>query len=441
MATLSHGMKQSRPRELAIVTRRSPEQHWNGQPNGLSALLSPLCSTDFYSWFFVNETDDGLSRHDVDWFEHFYSNYCNAYLWPLLHGTASLIAPSRQDERAYELVNEHVARDLIERHGTDKPVWVHDFHFFPFAVEARSKGFTGRMGFYHHAPVASSRTVEVDPALSRWYRHLVAYNHIGVQTLRDAEELDAILRTTLKSETFPPITVRPVAPRLLGRHSCTHTCRHARTRSAPSEEFLFLTAGRSDPIKGHDRVIQAFGEFVERASPYQTRLQVLVSPSRQESPGYSTVMRGIEEATERSNNRALTSPVLLCTEMIPQPQFQCALANADCLVLLPRRDGMNLIAKEYVMLRGPDRPGTLILSAGTGAAMELTDAIIVDETPSDHDVDAFRVALTMSDDERNERWERLSRTVGRRDTDAWIDECLRDLAGDEITRPIPPGSA
>jgi trehalose 6-phosphate synthase len=418
------------PRPLGIVTRRGLVAHQNAV-NGLSRLIVALPLDARTVWFNVDEGDDTNPAARAT-FWRFYHRLCNGYIWPLIHAMEPLIKPEQADLAAYGEVNERLAETIsasTSGPGGMAAVWVHDFHFLPLAKYLRKRAVDLRAGMFHHAPVPDADVVGRHPELFRLYRDLFAYDYVGVQTPADLERLRSLARLA-DIELVPDRVGRhPVAPGAIEPHDCADHEGAGREddQAGGADRFRFTTAGRADPIKGHGRVIEAFRRFAADHPASGAELLVLAAPSRAGSPGYGGVAERLRAQVAAVNALLPEAPIHLNTTELGQTTFDCHLANTDCLVLLPDRDGMNLIAKEYVLLRGPDRPGMLVLTRDVGARWELDGAIVVDgPDPQDH-ARALMTAARAPARERTARWSRLYAAAAASDARSWAHTYLRAL--------------
>jgi trehalose 6-phosphate synthase len=336
------------------------------------------------------------------------------------------------DLEAYGEVNERLAEKIAASAsgaGGMAAVWVHDYHFLPLAKYLRSRAVDLRVGMFHHAPVPETDVVERHPELFHLYRDLFAYDYVGVQTPADIDRLRSLARLADIELAPDRIGCHPVAPGAIEPHDCASHDGVGRShdQAGGPGRFRFTTAGRADPIKGHGRAIEAFRRFAMDNPAFGAELLVLAAPSRAGSPGYGGVARRLRAQAAGVNALLPEAPVHLNITELDRVAFDCHLANSDCLVLLPDRDGMNLIAKEYVLLRGPDRPGMLVLTRDVGARWELDGAIVVDGSdPEDH-ARALTTAARVSGRERTARWSRLCAAAAASDARSWAHSYLRDL--------------
>jgi trehalose 6-phosphate synthase len=385
-----------------------------------------------------------------DEYERYYLGFANRTLWPLLHFRPSLLEYKRADFDGYRRVNrlfaEHVARQL--RDG-DR-VWIHDYHLIPLAAELRSLGVGARIGFFLHIPLPPAALMRMLPHHEQLFPTLAAYDLIGLQNIRDRDALFEYFRCEMHARcdesgdvqlrdgrTFEvrafPIAIDTAA---VARQAARAVGSAATQRLIRSLEHRKLAIGvdRLDYSKGIPQRFEAFAHFLSRNPEWRSRVSFLqiAPPTREEVPEYRELRSRLERLAGATNGR-YAEPDWMPIRYVNRSFNQATLAGfyraADIGVVTPLRDGMNLVAKEYVAAQAPEDPGVLILSSFAGASDELKQAIIINPFDADDIADSLGAALTMALPERRERWQAMFDYLMRHDVASWRAAFLDALGG------------
>lgn len=389
-----------------------------------------------------------LGRQD---FEEYYNGFANQTLWPLFHYRLGLTTVSRRNRAGYERVNGCFAAVLAPMLRPDDMVWVHDYHLIPCGRKLRALGCTQRMGFFLHTPFPAPEVLKVLPHHRDLIEDLCAYDVVGFHTMVDLRcfinyvLLDAggmvdphpdggvVVRAfgrTLLARAFP-ISIDTAA---LERAAETNArSRHAeRLRESLVGRRLIIGVDRLDYSKGLPQRFEAFETFLENYPEHRNRVSFLqiAPPTREEVPEYITLRRELSEMAGRVNGRFAEFdwvPIRYLNKSFGQRVLSGFHRQAAVGLVTPMRDGMNLVAKEYVACQNPQDPGMLVLSEFAGAAQELTEALIVNPYEVESVADALQRALTMSVEERRERHAALMTTLRRNDIGAWRESYVKAL--------------
>jgi trehalose 6-phosphate synthase len=386
-----------------------------------------------------------LSRQD---YEEFYNGYSNSTLWPLFHFRLGLLEVSRRSYEGYLRVNAAFAAALAPMIRADDLVWVHDYHLIPLGEELRRLGVANRMGFFLHTPFPVPELLVALPGHSRLVRALCAYDLVGFQTADDVRaflgyitgeargqagedgRVAAFGRTT-RARAYP-IGIDATGFAALAAEA-TGTAASRRLAASLGERRLIFGVERLDYSKGlpHrfeavERLIEAHPELVGRFEFMQ-----IAAPSREDVARYRALRRQLESSAGRLNGRFAEfdwQPVRYINKSYDRATLAGFYRAARVGLVTPLRDGMNLVAKEYVAAQDPADPGALVLSRFAGAARELASAIIVNPYDVDEIAEALARALVMPRDERLERWRAMWRVVSGNTVQAWRDAYLADLS-------------
>ncbi|MXO91897.1 alpha,alpha-trehalose-phosphate synthase (UDP-forming) [Pontixanthobacter aquaemixtae] len=398
------------------------------------------------------QTDDGVTTATIDLsetdIEEYYNGYANSTLWPLFHYRLDLTEYENETGRGYERVNETFANSVAPLIDPDDLIWVHDYHLLPLGERLRSHGAKNRIGFFLHTPWPPARLFVSLPYHERLVRTMLEYDVIGFQT---GEWLGSFLHYCEKElgaevdestgriafedkETFArayPIGVDWDHIQTQGK---TKEAKNAEQRVIDStrNRIAMIGVDRLDYSKGLPERIDGISRFFDQ-NPDRTRDLVFIQiapPSREDVDSYQKIRAELEQKTGQING-ARSEVDLVPIRYVNKGHSLAELcgfyrASKICLVT-PLRDGMNLVAKEYVAAQDPEDPGVLILSQFAGAAHQLTEAVLVNPHSPDNLARAIRTALDMPLEERKRRYEALVKTVREDDIHGWTNNFMRDL--------------
>ncbi len=450
---------------LVVVSNRVQSPDSAPAAGGLATAMHAALQQSGGMWFgWSGETSEGdvgdawVREHEgityatVDLNEPdyvgFYEGYANQTLWPLFHNRVDLAVFDRVAFENYRRVNERFAAQLERLLKPDDVIWVQDYHLIPLGEELRQLGCRQRIGFFLHTPFPPPEILVTLFNHKRLVRSLLAYDLVGfqapddlgsfkdyvVQELRDGRAADGTVSAygrTTKAGAFP-IGVDPAAFRQLASSSSARRYA-ARVHKSLGGCRLVLGVDRLDYSKGIPErmaAMQTFYELHPHARGRVTFLQI-APPSREDVPQYRTHKHEIEGAVGQINGRLAESdwtPVRYVSKTYTQARL-CGLYSLSKVGLVtPLRDGMNLVAKEYVAAQPSDHPGVLVLSRFAGAAHQMAAALIVNPYDRVEVCEAVHQALEMSLDERTERWRALLEGLEKHDLAGWRDNFLAALA-------------
>jgi len=385
--------------------------------------------------------------------EEYYNGYANRTLWPLFHYRGDLAAYDRAFDAGYARVNRRFAETVAPLIEKDDIVWVHDYHLIPLAHELRSLGVTSRIGFFLHIPWPAPRIFETMPGHEKLVESLFDYDLIGFQTedFRDAfseyivksqngrlhqgGRLEAFGRS-LQVGAFPIGIDAAQFSAAASSPTARRTAR--RMRQSLGERRMIIGVDRLDYSKGLDERLLAYEQFLTDHAEFQETVSFLqiATPSRGEVIAYQDMRARLGALAGRVNGELAGYdwvPIRYVNRAYRRDELAGLYREADLALVTPLRDGMNLVAKEYVMAQNPADPGVLVLSAFAGASAQLTDALIVNPHSREEVAEAIHQGLEMSLEERRRRWERMAENVRRCDVTAWRDDFVQALkaAGDD----------
>lgn len=384
-------------------------------------------------------------------FELYYAGFCNGTLWPLCHYFVAGLRYSRAQFDAYVRVNRLFAERLAPLLRDDDVVWVHDYHLMHLGRELRARGVTRPLGFFLHIPFPHVEALRALPRYGDLIRALLDYDVVGFQTARDiACFRSAVVDVLGASALYHDEVRRPQGRTRLGVFPIgvdVDVIRREARDSQTSRTVKRMSTGLRGRacVIGVDRLDYSKG-LVERFEAYEalmhaqperlSRVSFLqVAPlSRSDVQAYRTIRKSLEQTAGRINGAFAETdwtPIRYLNRDFSHDVLMGFLRNAAVAVVTPVRDGMNLVAKEFVAAQDPANPGVLVLSTLAGAAEELGDALLVNPHDRREVADAINTALDMPRDERRARHGRMVRVLERNDVHAW---CARFLAELERSR-------
>ena len=398
------------------------------------------------------QTSDGVTTATIDLserdVEEYYNGYANATLWPLFHYRLDLAQYERETGKGYERVNERFAELVSPLIEPDDVVWVHDYHLIPLGERLRSRGCKNRIGFFLHIPWPATRLFVSLPYHERLVRTMLHYDLVGFQT---QEWLDSFLhycRTELGAE----VNEETGSVTLEGRTTVaraypigidwdhfstlgdTGDARQAQQRlqSSTRRRVAMIGVDRLDYSKGLPERLDGISRFFDK---YPERVRDLVfiqvaPPSREDVESYQRIRATLEQKAGQINgarSEVDLVPVRYVNRGYKHEELYGFFRASKIGLVTPLRDGMNLVAKEYIAAQDPEDPGVLILSRFAGAAAQMPDALLVNPHSPDDLAHAIRTALDMPLAERKERYENLIGTVRDENVQAWTGNFLRDL--------------
>ncbi len=389
-----------------------------------------------------------LDLSATDW-QEYYNGFANRVLWPILHYRVDLAEFTSHEMGGYLRVNGLFADALSRFIRRDDMIWVHDYHLLPLAKELRSRGHDNPIGFFLHIPVPPPDILFALPQHAETVGALHHYDLVGLQTEQDADNLaryfhlqgGAPMRNHHISFAFNGRRVQIRAfPVQIGTRVYARAARRAARSPAAAElhdslagRRLLLGVDRLDYSKGITQRIQAVGHFLDAYPEWHGKFTYLqVTPkSRTTVPEYEDMDREVSTLVGQVNGlhgEASWTPIRYVNRSYTRTALAAFYREADVGLVTPLRDGMNLVAKEYVAAQDPEDPGVLVLSQFAGAAAELDGALIVNPHETEAMAEAIRTALDMPLAERQERHRRMFAHLAVNDVDRWAQQFLSALS-------------
>ena len=442
-------------RLIVVSNRVPPPRERNQLAGGLAIGLKEALKDQDAMWFGWSGTTHGhtdgkrdvtttevgrvtfatvdLSDHE---FKGFYQGFSNAILWPLLHYRVGLMEYKRDELETYLDVNRMFAEHLAPLLAPDDTVWVHDYHLFPMGEALRKLGVANRIGFFLHIPFPPQALFAALPGGAQLVRSLAAYDVVGVQTDQDRDQLNECLaheNVERRAETFP-IGIDPVEFATQAKRAVLKA-EAKRMTASMGDRALILGVDRLDYSKGIPQRFRGFAQLLNRFKAHRNKVTFLqIAPvSRGDVPEYRALRRELDELAGRVNGEHAEFdwiPLRYLTRSMARPTLAGFHRLARVGLVTPLRDGMNLVAKEYVAAQDEADPGVLILSSFAGSAPSLEGAILVNPHDPDEIAEALDQALRLSLSERQSRWRTMNEAVHRETASAWAKSFLAALRDD-----------
>ena len=456
----------SNPR-LVVAANRLPvrwdpdDRRWVTSPGGLVSALAPILRETGGVWVGWNGAAGGESgRLDVDGIDNFvvpldeqeiedhYDGFCNGTIWPLYHDAIRPPEFHRHWWRSHIAVNQRFADAVTDVASEGDIVWVHDYQLQLVPAMVRERLPEARIGFFLHIPFPPPEIFERIPWRRQILQGLLGADYLGFQTRRaalnfaaaarefaDAQGPAGSLRYDDREIRAEPVPIAIDTAHYAGAAADPEVRRLGEElrRDLGDPPTIILGVDRLDYTKGIDLRLRALEQVLDTHPGFLGKvsfIQVAV-PSREDVDEYQEIRRQVEEMVGRVNGRfseAGWMPVHYVYRSVPFEELIGAYTTADVMLVTPLRDGMNLVAKEYVASRVDDT-GVLVLSEFAGAAEQLEEALIVNPYDLDALADTLARAVSMTPDEQRERMRRLRRKIIRWDVHKWARHNLDAIVG------------
>jgi trehalose 6-phosphate synthase len=449
-----------------------------GEPisGGLEATLIPMVSRYGSTWLGFSGDAGGACRArdslasiralgtgtivavdpPIEHFTNYYEGFANSALWPALHSRVDLIHVTADHYASYREVNAFMARALTRFDRSDSIFWVHDYHFLPLGAEMRRLGIERPTGFFLHTPWPDRRCIAAMPHHQDIVREMLAYDLVGFQTTESRQNFEDYLRFELgiaikndtiaskwgwtKLATFPVgIDVDEFAARAT---AAVEQPEVLRLRKSLGGSRFVLGVDRLDYSKGLTSRFRAFSRMLEIEPGLKRVVSFLqiAAPSRANIHAYRELKADIDALVTEINGKHRQSdwmPIRYHNREFSQSTLAGLYRTAEVGLVTPFRDGMNLVAKEFIAAQNPADPGVLVLSTFAGAAKELDAAILVNP----HDIDNMALliarALAMTIEERRERWQEMVTKLKHGSLQSWFFAFLDTLSEARRSSPVP----
>jgi trehalose 6-phosphate synthase len=370
----------------------------------------------------------------------YYVGYSNNVLWPVFHSRLDLAQFEAGYYQRYLDVNKRFAHALRPLLRPDDTIWVHDYHLIPLGMELRSLGVENPIGFFLHIPIPPAQMFLAIPEHRELARGLAAYDLIGLQTKVDVGNLIDYLQDGVLGRLLQDGRIRAfdrelaIASFPVGIDVDSFLAsRPKRSRQPqPSSTVRLIGVDRLDYTKGLPQKFRAFGRFLDKYPDYRRKviLSQIAPPTRESVVAYADIRQELETLSGTINGKFGELdwvPIQYIHRSTPRKMLVDVFRQSRVGFVTPLRDGMNLVAKEYVAAQNANDPGVLMLSRFAGAAEQLKQALIVNPYDVEEMADAIKVALEMGLEERRERHSALLAGIRAHDVFDWYRSFLHSL--------------
>jgi trehalose 6-phosphate synthase len=374
-------------------------------------------------------------------FSDFYNGMSNGTLWPIMHNRVDLMVYDRVWREKYEAINRQVAQEVAKLVKDDSLIWIHDYHFLMVGTYLKQLGVKRPIGFFLHTPFPASFSIECIPRHAELFGHMLSYDLLGFQTGGDQRSFLRYANRSLFITQLDENTVRSAAGVTnlgvfpVGINVDDYVKMAEAAQSDPQVAKLRATMGESKTIIGVDRLDyskglpQRFRGYERLLADYPERREnvtfLQIAPlTRSDVFAYKALQEELAALTGSINGRfgnASWQPIRYTNESYPSHVLAGFYGSCDVCFVTPLRDGMNLVCKEFVACQPESNPGVLVLSQFAGAAVELEAALIVNPYDTEEVSKALERALSMSLDERQDRWRAMMEVLLLNDVTAWFD--------------------
>jgi len=450
---------------LVAVSNRISVPKRGAVPGGLAVGLLAAMQARRGLWFgWDGETADvaagepsvvrkeGVTFASIDMdeseYRDFYLGFCNGALWPLFHYFVDGFRYSDNHYEAYQRTNQRYARLLLPLLEPGDIIWVHDFHLFPLAQKLREAGATQPLGLFLHIPFPNIEVLRALPVYGELLQAMLAYDVLGFQTETDrdafrgaaafvwgAQVLASANSVTVGgrrviTEVYPIGVDVDAIQRESSEALSTDVCK--RMIAGMLGRRLMIGVDRLDYSKGLVERFRAYERFLETHPENHNRVTFMqIAPlSRADVRAYAEIRRDLEQTTGRTNGRFADTdwtPIRYLNRNFPHDVLMGFMRSGQVGIVTPVRDGMNLVAKEFVAAQDPADPGVLILSTLAGAARELGSAVMVNPYDTRGMAHAIQQAFNMPLAERRERHQAMLEVLRRNSLSAWHSSFVRTL--------------
>ena len=377
--------------------------------------------------------------------DKFYGGFCNDLIWPLFHYFPSMAVFGQGYFESYRKANELFFNELRKIVRPGDFIWIHDYQLFLLPAMVREEFPESSVAFFLHIPFPSFEVFRIMPDgyQTAILQGLLGADLIGFQTHDYAQHFlksvrrrlgyDISLNTVIAENVYARADAFPISIDFNKFHDAVllHETEKfiSRIRKQKRDRLLIFSVDRLDYTKGFLNRLAAFELFLERYNNMRGRVifNMVMVPSRDTIVRYQVMKKEIEATVGRINGKFGTldwNPILYQYKSLKFNELVALYSHSDVGFLAPLRDGMNLVAKEYVAAQHDER-GILILSELAGAASEMGESILVNPTDISQMADALHEALTMKDNDKRKRIEAMKNRLSDYDVFSWADDILR----------------
>ncbi|MES2684392.1 MAG: alpha,alpha-trehalose-phosphate synthase (UDP-forming) [Pseudomonadota bacterium] len=455
---------------LVAVSNRVGPIRGPGRAGGLAVALLEALKSRGGLWFgwsgevsasgearVQHEQEGAISTATVDLsqseLDEYYNGFANRCLWPLFHFRTDLTTFDRRHHEGYRRVNRKLANLLTPLLKPDDHIWVHDYHLLPFAEALREHGASQPIGFFLHIPFPMTELLTTLPQHAQLMRGLFSYDLLGFQTEDDLLRFrDYVVRQaggsvrgdlhtaygrTLVAKSYPI----GIDARELSKQAASPAVQRevSRMRATLNGRTQIIGVDRLDYTKGLPQRFQSMLRLLEDYPDTQGQVELLqIAPtSRGELEEYTAIRKELETLAGHINGRFAQldwTPIRYINRAVNRRALTALYRSSRIGLVTPMRDGMNLVAKEYVAAQDPADPGVLVLSQFAGAARQMQAALLVNPYDAVAVSEAIQTARHMPLAERRQRHQELMKNLLSEDISHWREAFLHDL---DATRKTP----
>ena len=383
-----------------------------------------------------------LPNEDI---EYFYHGFCNGTLWPLFHGFPQITKYDSSQWERYKKVNKLFRDSIAEIYKPNDIIWIHDYHLMLLPSLLREEFSDAKIGFFLHIPFPSPEIFRLLPWRREILKGMLGADLIGFHTydyavnflnnLHHLLGIDHELDTVLFEDLLVKIDAFPMGVDFETYFNATSRRKvqkeiHKFLSTVGNRKIIF-SIDRLDYTKGILERLDAFEVFLENNPEWHEKIVMIlvVPPSRMGSRPYRSLKKQIDEMVGRIDGKYGTvgwRPIIYIHRTIPFDTLLALYSIADIALITPIKDGMNLVAKEYIAACS-DGKGVLILSEMAGASKELIEAIIVNPNNKEEVADAIKTALEMPEEEQIKRIRKMQKRLRFYDIERWVHQFLEKL--------------
>ncbi len=463
---------QNQSSSLIVVSNRLPislhcqDDRWEIKPStgGLASALTGVQEKIDFTWIgwpgaslFENQKEEvknELQKQKLipiflnkEQEEHFYHTFCNSILWPLFHYFTDPVTHSCQSWEFYEEVNQIFANEVIQQANFNSTVWVHDFHLMLLPSLLRKKRPDLKIGFFLHIPFPSSEIYRMFPKRELLLKGLLGADYIGFHTSDYARHFRLACLRVLGADTTEEGVIFQGRKTGVGAHpigmniasfdkilsSENYSSYINEIKSRYQNQKVILGVERLDYTKGILLKLQAFERCLEKNPELigQIVLLQIIVPSRHSSQEYQHYRSEVEQAISRLNGKYSKPgfiPVQYLYRHLPLDELVALFCLADICMIASIRDGMNLVAQEFVYSASHMKEtGVLLLSEFAGASHHLPHATLINPLDIEGMADQIQVALQMPTKEKKSKIDKMASLVKGLDSPIWAAKFLEKL--------------
>ncbi|WKL56238.1 trehalose-6-phosphate synthase [Asticcacaulis sp. ZE23SCel15] len=461
---------------LIVISNRvsPPAEVGNASVGGLAMALSAALREENGMWFGwsgeVAESSGQISiqkiggvtvalthleEQDV---QEYYNGYANKTLWPLFHYRPDLVAFERSFDEGYSRVNQRFADTVSPLIVGDDLIWVQDYHLIPLASKLREQGVKNRIGFFLHIPWPAMRVLMTLPKHGELVETMFDYDLVGFQTEDNLHAFTEYVINQAGGENLGDGRLRAYGKTIqVGFYPIGIDAKEfvEASRSQTAKDYWDLMrdsqAGRKmivgveklDYSKGLEERFTAYDQFLRDYPQYERNVFLLqiATPSRGEVSAYQDIRGKLDTLSGHINGEHSTIdwvPLRYVNRSYRRDELAGIYRAAHVGLVTPLRDGMNLVAKEYIAAQNPADPGVLVLSEFAGAAAQMSDALIVNPFDREAVSEAIHEALSMPLKQRVARYEGLIHGIMTDDVVSWRIKFTDDLKGKKPAKKPEP---